>query len=214
MKNVSKAAMLLVCTLASCQGNKVEWVSTTFDTPWQLENAEASSSEATNLTLVVDPDKTLHVMEGFGTTASELSWSSLSLLTQEQRDEIFRELFAPGVGASFEMVRTPMGASDFALEYYSYDDVDGDFGLEHFSIDRDKNYLLPFLKSAQAQNAGLRFWASPWCPRHGSRSTSITRTHPPSLCCAAWKRGARERALSLMTPVPRGAALSVSVRVP
>lgn len=164
MKNVSKAAMLLVCTLVSCQDNKVEWVSTTFDTPWQLKNAEAVSSEATDLKLVVDPDKTLHVMEGFGTAASELSWSSLSLLTQEQRDEIFRELFAPGVGASFEMVRTPMGASDFALEYYSYDDVDGDFGLEHFSIDRDKNYLLPFLKSAQAQNAGLRFWASPWCP--------------------------------------------------
>lgn len=62
------------------------------------------------------------------------------------------------------MARTPIGASDFALEYYSYDDVEGDFSMEHFSIDRDKEYLLPFLKSTLAENPNLRVWGSPWCP--------------------------------------------------
>ena len=161
-----KRFTLILCVglAAACTSSQVEWVSTTFENPWQEVSVDGITSEPAEQTVIIDLSNTLQTMEGFGTAASELSWVSLSVLTDEERDTIFRELFAPGVGASFQMARTPIGASDFALEYYSYDDVDGDFALEHFSIDRDKNYLLPFLKSAQAANPALRVWGSPWCP--------------------------------------------------
>ena len=157
-------ALLMGATLLTACTDKVEWVSTTFENPWQTGDMETLIDVPAEAKVVIDPARTLQTMEGFGTCASELSWNSLSVLTQEERNAIFHELFAPGVGASFRMARTPIGASDFALEYYSYDDVDGDFAMEHFSIDRDKSYLIPFLKSAIAENPALRVWGSPWCP--------------------------------------------------
>ena len=39
----------------------------------------------------------------------------------------------------------PIGANDFARDWYSYDEVDGDFALEHFSIANDLEILVPFI---------------------------------------------------------------------
>ena len=165
MKTTRTIALLLgVAALVACKTEKVEWVSTTFENPWQAGDVATLTAEVAEATVLIDPVRTLQTMEGFGTAASELSWDSLSALTQDERDVIFRELFAPGEGASFVMARTPIGASDFALEYYSYDDVEGDFAMEHFSIERDKGYLLPFLHAARNANPNLRVWGSPWCP--------------------------------------------------
>lgn len=58
----------------------------------------------------------------------------------------------------------PIGANDFALNFYSLDDVPDDFGLVNFSIDRDRYILIPYIKAAQRINPSLRIWASPWCP--------------------------------------------------
>lgn len=139
------------------------WVSSTFEQPWQVLSAmRGKAAEAA--VLEIDPSKALHSFEGFGTAASELSWASLSVLTETERSSIFKELFAPGEGANLTMARTPVGASDFALSYYSYDDVPGDFELAHFSVERDEGYLLPFLRAAKAANPALKVWASPWCP--------------------------------------------------
>ena len=58
----------------------------------------------------------------------------------------------------------PMGANDFARDWYSYDEVPGDFDLEHFSIANDLETLVPFIQSALAHQPALRLWASPWSP--------------------------------------------------
>ena len=72
-----------------------------------------------------------------------------------------------------------MGASDYATSRYTDDDgtwtdvtpnTDGsnrqpaDAQMSNFSIDRDKQKLIPYIQAAQAVNPGLRFWASPWTP--------------------------------------------------
>ena len=157
------AIFLAVMAVAACRQEKVEWISTTSEQPWQVLPAKPYEA-ADAPVLEIDPAKTLHAFAGFGTAASELSWDALSLLPEEERDGIFRELFAPGGGMRLTKVRTPMGASDFAKEFYSYDEVAGDLGMAYFSVERDKQYLLPFLHAAQAANPDLTFWASPWCP--------------------------------------------------
>ena len=39
-----------------------------------------------------------------------------------------------------------------------------DLRLERFSIDRDREYVLPAIKAAQRLNPQLRFFASAWTP--------------------------------------------------
>jgi glucosylceramidase len=58
----------------------------------------------------------------------------------------------------------PIGANDFATEAYSYDETDGDFDLNHFSIEHDRQTLVPFIHAAQRYQPKLRLWASPWSP--------------------------------------------------
>ena len=57
-----------------------------------------------------------------------------------------------------------MNANDYARSWYSCDEVDGDFQLKYFNIDRDKTTLIPFIKVAQEYNPDLTFWISPWSP--------------------------------------------------
>jgi glucosylceramidase len=58
-----------------------------------------------------------------------------------------------------------MGASDFALTDYTYDDVpagQADPAQAAFSIDHDRAYILPVLKQALALNPRLKVMGSPW----------------------------------------------------
>ncbi len=58
----------------------------------------------------------------------------------------------------------PVGANDFALKAYSYDETKDDFELKHFSIENDRATLIPFIHAAQRYQPKLRLWASPWSP--------------------------------------------------
>ncbi len=163
LKN-SSAALALLPLFAACSQNKTEWVSTTFDAPWTVQVVSTEKTEnGASECVVVDPAKTLQEVEGFGTCFNELGWTSLAELSEADRAGIIRDLFSPE-GLNLTMARMPVGANDFSVDYYSYDDVPGDFALEHFSIAHDEETLLPFIKAALAVRPDLRIWASPWCP--------------------------------------------------
>ena len=155
--------ILALAAVAACgQASRIEWVSSTLDNPWQ-EMEPSVSDHVSTATVMVDPEAKLHTIEGFGTCFNELGWTSLSELSEADRAAILEDLFTPA-GANFTLARMPLGANDFSVDFYSYDAVEGDFPLEHFSIDRDRMALIPFIKAAQAVNPELKIWASPWCP--------------------------------------------------
>ncbi len=114
--------------------------------------------------MIVQTEAPLQVIEGFGACFNELGWVALSALSSADRESVLRELFASGVGAGLTLCRMPIGANDFSRDWYSYDEVEGDFALERFTIANDLETLVPFLKAAQAQQPALRLWASPWSP--------------------------------------------------
>ena len=58
----------------------------------------------------------------------------------------------------------PIGANDYALSWYSFDETPGDYGLEHFSVARDEQFLIPYIHAAMKFQPGLRIWGSPWSP--------------------------------------------------
>ncbi|MDO7886454.1 glycoside hydrolase family 30 protein [Hymenobacter cheonanensis] len=157
-------SLLLAPGLARAQGS-AEWVTTTVTAPWQTRPAlRATAAPAGPADVTIDLARPAQTITGFGACFNELGWTSLSLLPAADRDKVFRELFAPGVGASFTICRMPVGANDFSRDWYSYDETPGDFAMQHFSIANDRETLIPFIRQAQRQYPALRLWASPWSP--------------------------------------------------
>lgn len=160
MRNAFLMIVALAVT-AACSKVQVEWVSSTYESPWQV--METATGTDAGKVIEIDTGKTLHEIEGFGTCFNELGWASLSELTQAERDGILNELFTPA-GANFTLARMPIAANDFSLDYYSYAPVADDLELKNFSVAHDEAYLIPFIMAAQAINPDLKIWASPWCP--------------------------------------------------
>ena len=116
--------------------------------------------------VVVDDTVTAQTWEGFGGAFNELGWQDLSLLSEADRAQALQLLFGAD-GARLTFGRIPIGASDYALDRYTDDEVpagERDDALAAFSIARDQQALLPYVKAAQAIKPSMRFWASPWTP--------------------------------------------------
>ncbi|MCU1445432.1 glycoside hydrolase family 30 beta sandwich domain-containing protein [Cryobacterium sp.] len=142
----------------------VQWVVTTEAAPWQSRAGLTLSTPSGMPDVFVKPEQTRQTIEGFGAAFNELGWTALSALSEAQQTEILREMFAPGIGGNFTLGRMPIGANDFSRDWYSYDEVDGDFALEHFSVANDLDTLVPFIRAAQQHQSALSVWASPWSP--------------------------------------------------
>jgi len=166
-------ATILNCRPGEAQSGKpqplhdehITFVTTTESNPWQATPVFNASFNWTMLNLNIEesvPDA--RPIQGFGACFNELGWTSLQAMSQADRDAVMRELFDPAVGARFTLCRMPVGANDFAIEAYSYDETDGDFGLRHFSIDHDRKTLIPFIQAALKHRPNLKLWASPWTP--------------------------------------------------
>jgi glucosylceramidase len=147
--------------------DRLTFVTTTEANPWQSASVFEPSFGWDMLNLNVDPASAVEKsrpMEGFGACFNELGWTSLSALGEQDRESVLHELFDPAAGARLSYCRMPIGANDFATGAYSYDETDGDFDLKHFSIEHDKQTLIPFIHAAQRYQPKLRLWASPWTP--------------------------------------------------
>ncbi|PYP27559.1 MAG: glycosyl hydrolase [Gemmatimonadetes bacterium] len=119
-------------------------------------------------TIAVDEGTTYQAIVGFGAAITDASaWLLQNRMTPSQREALLQELFGrnPGIGLSF--TRLTMGASDFSLRQYSYDDMPAgqtDPTLAHFSIDPNRADVLPVVRRALAINPELKIMASPWSP--------------------------------------------------
>lgn len=139
----------------------IKWISSTQDTPWQDCSASAAAGEQADLTITQNEYQTV---EGFGGCFNELGFLALSRLSEEDRKQVMYNLFHPDGDQKFTICRLPIGASDYAAEWYSLNETDGDYDMVHFSIERDKQYLIPYIKEALQYNPNLKFFASPWSP--------------------------------------------------
>ena len=70
-------------------------------------------------------------------------------------------------GLKYNMGRLPIGACDFSLSHYTYDNVSGDVNLTNFTIQHDKATIIPFILKAKETRKKwsadtLNIVASPW----------------------------------------------------
>ena len=87
----------------------------------------------------------------------------LATLPDELRQQAVQTLFDPQDGG-MTWARVPIGASDFARDAYSLAEQADDFDLEHFSLERDEQGMMRFIKDAQQWQPDLQIHASPWSP--------------------------------------------------
>lgn len=113
----------------------------------------------TTATFTVTTSQTYQTMHGWGGTFNEKGWAALQALSAEDRDKAMKLLFDPNEGIGFEWGRIPIGPSDYAVARYHLSDAPGQFSIEH-----DKQYLIPYIKAAQAINGNVKYWGSPWTP--------------------------------------------------
>jgi len=131
-------------------------------------NFEKSPAESFNFNLIIDEKKKYQKIRGFGYSFEHSSCQNLMRLPKEIREKALKLLVSEKSGANLNLWRICIGASDFTgTERYTYDDLNDlkeDMKLKNFSIEKDKEIIIPILKAALKINPHILFFASPWSP--------------------------------------------------
>ena len=115
--------------------------------------------------VVIDPGRSFQTILGFGGAFTEAAAYTLHQLPEEQQEAVLKSYFDAESGHGYTLCRTHINSCDFSRGNYAYDEVPGDTELEHFSIERDRQDLLPMIKSAMAMSGeSIKLLASPWSP--------------------------------------------------
>jgi glucosylceramidase len=166
MKTINRFAYLLISILimtACSKENKMEVdIYETSANGNKLTKLTTFSVDGNPTTIVLSPDKKFQTITGFGGSFTESSASLLNRLGQENRTKIIEAYFGES-GAKYSLTRTHMNSCDFSLSNYSYAPVEGDTALEHFTIDEDRDDIIPMIKEAMAASKdGFKILTSPW----------------------------------------------------
>jgi len=122
----------------------------------------ASTPTATDSIQLIAANKFQDIL-GFGGCFSDASCYVINQLHPPLREQLLHEMFHPWeMGLSVN--RTCVGAADSAAKLYSYDDGDADPELKRFSIDHDREYILPVLRRVREINPDVFYFSSPWSP--------------------------------------------------
>ena len=132
------------------------------DAYWKTDGqlTEVASGDAD---VTIDDSTVAQRWDGFGGTFSERSGDYLSMLSSNDQVTALNLLFGRD-GLRFNHGRIPIGASDYAIDRYTLDETPGDVSMSQFSIERDRQKLIPYIKAALTVAPDLHLWASPWSP--------------------------------------------------
>ncbi len=133
----------------SANGNKLKIISTV------SENADA-------VMIKINPEEKFQTITGFGGSFTEASAFILNKLSKVNRDKILQAYFGEE-GARYSLTRTHINSCDFSLSNYAYSMKPDDKNLDSFSIDVDRNDLIPMIQEAKKiSKDGFKIIASPW----------------------------------------------------
>lgn len=125
---------------------------------WQIAAGQTAESA-----IVLSPEKESQSILGFGAAFTDAACYTFNLLSPAAREPLFHELFHP-TEMGLSVCRTCIGSSDYSTKVYSYDEGDADPELKRFSIEQDRQYILPMLREARKANPELFLFSSPWSP--------------------------------------------------
>ena len=130
----------------------------------------AYSEKIENKVINIYPEITYQSIIGFGGAFTESAGFAYSKLSNEKQSDLLNDFFS-STGLNYSSGRLPIGSSDFSVKSYSYAKKSD---LSDFSINRDKEYLLPFLQEAMSKRT-LKLLASPWSPPAFMKSNKMLK---------------------------------------
>jgi glucosylceramidase len=151
-------------------GSKLELITSGPNAYW---NTGGQVTQVTGATAdwSVDAGTTYQRWDGFGGTFNEMGWDALSAVSA-QIPTALKLLFDANDGLNFVYGRLPLGASDYAMSWYTFDDTANDYSMANFSIARDQQMMIPFIKAALQIRPDIHLSASPWNPPSWMRDSS------------------------------------------
>ncbi len=127
-----------------------------------------STGASSPQTIDVDTTQTFQTIDGFGYTLTSGSATVINSLEREAKMQLLKELFGTGGdGIAVSYLRVSIGASDLSASVYTYDDVapgETDTSLTKFSLQPDREHVIPLLKEILAINPAIKLLGSPWTP--------------------------------------------------
>ena len=92
---------------------------------------------------------------GFGGAVTEAAGYAYAKLDKANQERFIKDY------SSYNIMRISIGSCDFSLNSYGYARKKD---LSDFSIERDKQYIIPLIKDLQRANPDIKFLATPWSP--------------------------------------------------
>lgn len=164
IKPLLSASIFIILILSACtDGPDAEMISSVEGNFMQSHAVEAiSNSEISDQHFSIERNYA-QIIDGFGGVFNELGWDALQLVNEKEKGSILSDFYSEE-GFNFTICRMPIGANDYARDWYSLNETPGDFEMINFNLDRDKTTLIPYIKEALSIRPDLRIWGSPWCP--------------------------------------------------
>jgi glucosylceramidase len=100
----------------------------------------------TEVAVFVNPKKTFQEYLGIGGAITDASSEVFEMLDPVQQNKLLQSLYGKD-GIGYNIIRTSIHSSDFGLGSHTYID-EGDAELKTFSIEKDKQKRIPFIKRA------------------------------------------------------------------
>jgi glucosylceramidase len=171
-------ALLIVALFSSpafAAGETINaWMTTTTET-WVDKGLEPIApatfgpvTQDSAFVINVNEKLTYQKWEGAGASFTDgAAWLINKIIKPEIRDSIMAMIFDPDKGIGVSYLRNPMGSSDLTVERYTYDDYPEDkydSTLPNFSIDHDRQDVLPLTRLARKLNPELTLQMNAWSP--------------------------------------------------
>ena len=161
-------SFLILVTMMNCKGVNSALEVTVYETSESgnaLKKVNEFSDSENKVVIQLNPEEKFQTITGFGGSFTEASAHLLNKLSKENRKKILDAYFSEN-GANYSLTRTTIASCDFSLKNYTYAKVENDLALEHFTIEDDKDDIIPMILEAKAiSKEGFNIIASPWsCP--------------------------------------------------
>jgi glucosylceramidase len=150
--------------MAAPKGEIAVWT-TTADQRFDKQSPTGWTAQSAKSNIInINPAHQFQQILGFGAAFTDAACFTLNRLDPADRKLLFEELFSPAQ-MNLSVSRVCIGASDYSTKAYSYcDGPEPDPELTRFSIDHDRQYILPILREVRAVNPDMWLLASPWSP--------------------------------------------------
>lgn len=134
----------------------------------ELKPQATDSDSCSVVKISINAEQAYQEIDGFGASFTDSSAYLMNqVLSEAQREEAMQKLFHPEQGIGLSVIRNPMGASDYARDFYSYNDLpagETDVDQALFSVAHDEADIIPLTKQAHMLNPQLKLMGSPWSP--------------------------------------------------